>query len=145
MDPLGKGLRENLEVCWGSKQSSCCSVTARETNPPFVPLSLSTQGFGFRAGFVQLGLPDSGSVSNFRLYGKVHAWSHPALLLQNPKGPCTQIVYTLASKHSLYRYVGPKVHTIWVHGPLGEACRPGKFATLQSQAVGFVPREPSIP
>ena len=36
-----------------------------------------------------------------------------------PKGPCTQIVYTLALKYSLYRYIGPKVYTIWVHGPLG--------------------------
>ena len=36
-----------------------------------------------------------------------------------PKGPCTQIVYTWALKYSSYRYIGPKVHTIWVHGPLG--------------------------
>ena len=36
-----------------------------------------------------------------------------------PKGPCTQIVYTLALKYSLSRYIGPKVYTIWVHGPLG--------------------------
>ena len=36
-----------------------------------------------------------------------------------PKGPCTHIVYTLALKYSLYRYIGPKVYTIWVHGPLG--------------------------
>ena len=36
-----------------------------------------------------------------------------------PKGPCTQIVYTLALKYSLYRYIGPKVYTVWVHGPLG--------------------------
>ena len=35
------------------------------------------------------------------------------------EGPCSQIVYTLALKHSLYRYIGPKVYTIWVHGPLG--------------------------
>ena len=35
------------------------------------------------------------------------------------EGPCSQIVYTLALKHSLYRYIGPKVHTIWVYGPLG--------------------------
>ena len=35
-----------------------------------------------------------------------------------PKGPCTQIVYTLALKYSLYRYIGAKVYTIWVHGPL---------------------------
>ena len=37
----------------------------------------------------------------------------------NPKGPCTQIVYTLALKYSLYRYIEAKVYTIWVHGPLG--------------------------
>ena len=37
-----------------------------------------------------------------------------------PKGPCAQIVYTLALKYSLYGYIGPKVYTIWVHGPLGE-------------------------
>ena len=36
-----------------------------------------------------------------------------------PKGPCTHIVYTLALKYSLYRYIGPKVYPIWVHGPLG--------------------------
>ena len=42
------------------------------------------------------------------------------LLLMNPKGPCTHIVYTLALKYSLYRYIGPKVYAIWVHGPLGE-------------------------
>ena len=37
----------------------------------------------------------------------------------NPKGPCTHIVDTLALKYSLYKYIGPKVYTIWVHGPLG--------------------------
>ena len=42
-----------------------------------------------------------------------------------PKGPCTQIVYTLALKYSLYRYVGTKVYSIWVHGPLGLS--PGIF------------------
>ena len=40
---------------------------------------------------------------------------------QNPKGPCTQIVYILALKYSLCRYIGPKVFSIWEHGPLGEA------------------------
>ena len=29
------------------------------------------------------------------------------------------IVYTLALQYSLYRYIGPKVYAIWVHGPLG--------------------------
>ena len=28
-------------------------------------------------------------------------------------------VYTLVLKYSLYRYIGPKVYTILVHGPLG--------------------------
>ena len=36
-----------------------------------------------------------------------------------PKGPCTERVYTLALKWSLYGYIGAKVCTIWVHGPLG--------------------------
>ena len=36
-----------------------------------------------------------------------------------PRGACTQMVYTLALKYSLYRYIGPKVCTCWVHGPLG--------------------------
>ena len=38
----------------------------------------------------------------------------------NPMGPCTQTVYTLALKNSLYRCIGPKVYTFWVHGALGE-------------------------
>ena len=36
------------------------------------------------------------------------------------KGQCFQIVYTLAIQYSLHRYIGPKVYTIWVHGPLGK-------------------------
>ena len=36
-----------------------------------------------------------------------------------PKGPCAQVVYTLALNYSLYGYVGPKVCAIWVHGPVG--------------------------
>ena len=40
-----------------------------------------------------------------------------------PKGPCTHIVCTLALKCSLYRYIGPKVYAMWVHGPLGSGCR----------------------
>ena len=39
---------------------------------------------------------------------------------RNPKGPCTQIVHTLAFKLSLYRYFRAKVYGIWVHGPLGK-------------------------
>ena len=32
----------------------------------------------------------------------------------NPKSPCTQIVYTVACKYPLYRYIVPEVYTIWV-------------------------------
>ena len=41
------------------------------------------------------------------------------------KGPCTQRVYTLAFKYSLYRYFGAKVYTVWVHGPIGNWNRMG--------------------
>ena len=36
-----------------------------------------------------------------------------------PKGPCTQIAYTLAPKHLYRDYFKAKVYTVWVHGPLG--------------------------
>ena len=36
-----------------------------------------------------------------------------------PKGPCTQIVYTLALRYFLYRYIGPKVYTIGYMDPKG--------------------------
>ena len=36
-----------------------------------------------------------------------------------PKGPCTQIVYTLAPKYLYRDYIKAKVYTIWAHGPLG--------------------------
>ena len=36
-----------------------------------------------------------------------------------PKGPCTQIVDTLAPKYPNTDYFKAKVSTIWVHGPLG--------------------------
>ena len=39
--------------------------------------------------------------------------------IPDPKGTCTHIVYTLALKYSLYRYIGPKVYAMWVHGPVG--------------------------
>ena len=58
-----------------------------------------------------------------------------------PKGPCTVIVYTLALKYSLYRYIGPKVYAIWVHGPLGFRFRvQGSGLTLRAsrfQGLGF--------
>ena len=33
----------------------------------------------------------------------------------DPNCPCTQILYTLALKHSLYRYIGPKVYILFGH------------------------------
>ena len=54
-----------------------------------------------------------GSFSGVALRAKV------AISVINPKGPCTQIVYTLPLKYSPYRYFWAKVSTIWVHGPLG--------------------------
>ena len=35
------------------------------------------------------------------------------------KGPCTQIVHTLAPKYLCRDYFNAKVYAIWVHGPLG--------------------------
>ena len=39
-----------------------------------------------------------------------------------PKGPCIQIVYTLALEYLYRGYIKAKVHTIWAHGPLGLWC-----------------------
>ena len=36
-----------------------------------------------------------------------------------PKGPCTQIVYTLAPKYLYRDYFRARVYTIWVPGPVG--------------------------
>ena len=36
-----------------------------------------------------------------------------------PKGPCTQIVYTLGPMYLYREYFKAKVYPIWVHGPLG--------------------------
>ena len=44
--------------------------------------------------------------------------AHKAGRKNVPKDPCTQTVYALASKLSLYRYFLAKVYTMWVHGPL---------------------------
>ena len=43
----------------------------------------------------------------------------PCLVAGNPKGPCTQIVDTLALKSSLFEYFGAKAYATWAHGPLG--------------------------
>ena len=46
--------------------------------------------------------------------------------IENPKGPCTQIVYTLAPKYLNRDYIEAIVYTIWVHGPLAYVrCRVG--------------------
>ena len=39
-----------------------------------------------------------------------------------PKGPCTQIVDTLAVMWSLHRYFSANAYTTWLHGPLGLLC-----------------------
>ena len=39
--------------------------------------------------------------------------------VQYPKGPCTQIVYTLGPMHLYGEYFQAKVCTVWLHGPLG--------------------------
>ena len=44
-----------------------------------------------------------------------------ALEILYPKGPCTQMAYTLAPMYLYREYFKAKVYTIWVHGPLGVA------------------------
>ena len=62
-----------------------------------------------------------------------------------PKGPCTQIVYTLALKYSLYGYIGPKVCTIWVHGPLGlEKLGQGRLPSLFISRMALGPLKPGL-
>ena len=48
------------------------------------------------------------------------------LVLQIPKGPCTQIVYTLAPKYLYRDYFKAKVYAIWVHGLVLQMCRSTK-------------------
>ena len=55
----------------------------------------------------------------------------------HPKGPCTQTVYSLALKHSLYRYMGPKIYSILVRGPLGTG------SPISGQSAEVVPSSPS--
>ena len=50
-----------------------------------------------------------------------------SLSLKHPKGPCTQIVYTLAPKYLYRDYLSANVYTIWVHGPLGTLSRDSGF------------------
>ena len=44
---------------------------------------------------------------------ELHRATLPAVLIHNPKGPCTQIVYTLAAKYLCRDYFKAKVYTIW--------------------------------
>ena len=57
------------------------------------------------------------------------------------------IVYALALKYSLYRYIGPKVYTVWVHGPLGNMY--GRWGTealkIQSSKQPFEDWAPNPP
>ena len=43
-----------------------------------------------------------------------------------PKGPCSQIVYTLGPMYLYREYFKAKVYTIWVHGPLGRLSHPAQ-------------------
>ena len=52
----------------------------------------------------------------------------------NRKGPCTQIVKTLALKYLFRDYFKAKVYTIWAHGPLGKGQR---VKDLESCTSGF--------
>ena len=45
-------------------------------------------------------------------------WTLWVVVYTSPRGPCTQIVYTLAPKYLYRDYFKAKVYTIWVHGPL---------------------------
>ena len=57
-----------------------------------------------------------------------------------PKGPCTQIVYTLGPMYLYREYFNAKVYTIWVHGPLGFklAILTRKFKDLESGSVTVI-------
>ena len=59
-----------------------------------------------------------------------------------PKGPCAQPVYTLALKYSLYRYIGPKVSTLWVHGRLGPSTQRRAFRGSSGHGCQGVVRIP---
>ena len=61
------------------------------------------------------------------------------------KGQCFQIVYTLAIQYSLHRYIGPKVYTIWVHGPLGKEPKPKRNALNPDRIPKEPKRNPSSP
>ena len=48
-------------------------------------------------------------------------------MFASSKGPCTQIVYTLALKYLYRDYTEAKVYDIWVHGPSGFRTCQGKL------------------
>ena len=39
------------------------------------------------------------------------------------KGPCTQKIFTLGPRYLYRDYFKAKVHSIWVHGPVGEVIK----------------------
>ena len=47
-----------------------------------------------------------------------------------PKGPCTQIVYTLSPMFRYREYFKAKVYTIWAHGPLALHVLQARCATI---------------
>ena len=51
-------------------------------------------------------------------------------------GPCTQTVYTLGPKYLYRDYFKAKVHSIWVHGPVGLAVDP-RPASLFLNGLGL--------
>ena len=53
----------------------------------------------------------TGSIQGFARFLKVEG-------IQFPKGPCAQVVYTLAPKYLKREYFMAKVYASWVHGTL---------------------------
>ena len=57
--------------------------------------------------------------------------------MANPKGPCTQVAYTVAPKYLYRDYFKAKVCTIWAHGPLGKALELGLKRGAEALGLGF--------
>ena len=57
---------------------------------------------------------------------------------QTLKVHAPQIVYTLASIYSLYRYIWPKVYTIWAHGPFRERTQEAQDGFLLMEGIRFI-------
>ena len=76
-------------------------------------MDLSTKALSNYVWNSDLGLRFHGSA--FKVWPcNVQSTLNPSLRVRVPG-----IVYTVASKYTLYRYIGPKVYTMWAHGPLG--------------------------